>query len=180
MGQAPRDLYLIEPRKAAPQTVSLEAQRSAADFVHVAVNHNLALADRKAGILLTLVSAGLLFLLERHGLSPIYDWASARAVIWFFMMLSLALSAATAFRAILPRLIRSHNGLFFWEVIGSYSRASRWIADLQCRSEADLTDARLRHCHALARICTKKFRLLRLSMTAAVGGIVAAALFIVV
>ena len=172
-------LQVIDPVAGEPSPLSADAQCSVADFVHVAANHNLALADRKAGILLTLVVAVMLFLLERYGLSPLYRWPATTALVWVFMMLSLATAAAAAFSVVIPRVIRQHDNLLLWADIGSHPGASRWIGRIKSQTEDALTAARLYHCHALARICVAKYRRLRIAMLAAAGGFAAAALFLV-
>jgi len=170
---------VVEPDPSETAPLSTDAQRSVADFVHVAANHNLALADRKAGILLTLVLAVMLFLLERYGLSPLYRWPATTALVWAFMMLTLATAAAAAFSVVVPRVIRQHDNLLLWADIGSHPDVSCWIGRLQEQSEDALTAVRLYHCYALARICVAKYRRLRIAMFAAASGLVAAALFLI-
>jgi hypothetical protein len=175
----PAPIQVIEPASPAIGPLSAEGQRSVADFVHVAANHNLALADRKAGILLTLVLAVMLFLLERYGLSPLGEWPATIALVWAVMMLLLATAAAAAFSVVVPRVIHQHDNLLFWADIGSHAGAARWIGRLKGHGEEALTAARLYHCHALARICVAKYRRLRVAMLTAASGLAAAALFLV-
>ncbi|MEQ8356891.1 MAG: DUF5706 domain-containing protein [Kiloniellaceae bacterium] len=170
-------MQLLDYEAEGSTPLSVGAQRSVADFVHVAANHNLALADRKAGIVLTLVSATILFQLERNGLSPMRAWPAPLALVWLFMMLSLAVSAATAFAAVIPRVIQEPDDIYLWAAIGRHAHASSWTTRLRGYNETDLTGVRLQHCHALARICVAKFRLLRISMISAASGLLGAALF---
>ena len=151
-------------------------RRSLSDFLHAALNHNLALADRKAGILFTLVSAATLYILQSRSGWPSGHFASLAGLLWVAMLVSFAVSAGAAFVAIYPRLYRGPNSFLFWGTIGAVESPAAWLDDLSRMSPDDLLLARFHHCHALSRICIVKFRLLRVGLLASLAGLLCFAL----
>jgi hypothetical protein len=141
------------------------------DFLHQSLNHNIALADHKAGIVFTLATAVIVFVLQRnpavlHGIDGM-----VMQTMWMGVLVSLLTSAATAFGVVFPRLYRRRNGLLFWSSVARHETASGYAADVGSQSSEALLAARFEHCHALASICQTKYRLLRLSMFVAALGL---------
>ncbi|WP_143596444.1 Pycsar system effector family protein [Tistlia consotensis] len=142
-----------------------------ADFLHQSLNHNIALADRKASIVFTLATAVIVFVLQRdpallRGAAGIAVQAS-----WICVLLVLLASAATAFGVVFPRIHRRRNGLLFWSNVAGCESAAAYAAGVTGHSNDALLAAKFEHCHALARICRAKYRLLRISMTIAALGL---------
>lgn len=164
-------LRLVEPGNPSGSTSPGAGTHEISDFIHVSLNHNLSLADRKAGILFTLVSGVIIYLFESKGTAPLTSWSNPATLLWGLMALSFAVAALAAFGVIRPRFRKGHCDLLYWGAIGSTAQAARWINRLQLLNDEDLRAVRLYHCHALAQICVAKYGLLRLSMNAALVGL---------
>ena len=79
-----------------------------ADFLHGAIMQNINLADRKAGIIFTLVSAATLFLFRQAPdmIVGLQAGPSVRGVLWWLIVVLLIGAAVSAFFVIFPRIRR--------------------------------------------------------------------------
>jgi len=170
------NLNLVSREPADISHLSVGDQRSLSEFLHVALNHNLALADRKAGILFTLVSGATLYILQSRSGWPSGHFLSAAGLLWMAMLVSFVVSAGSAFVVIFPRLYRGPNNFLFWGTIGKVENPAEWLDGLAQMKSGDLLTARFHHCHALSRICIVKFRLLRIGLIASLVGLISFAL----
>lgn len=149
------------------------AQERLAEFMHGALVQNIVLADRKAGILFTLVSAALLFLFTRVP-PALTTW---RGGLWLVVVLSLVLAAVCAFIVIFPRTRRRTDDVMFWGAVAGHASHDAYLRAVCSRDRVTLARGKLAYCYDLACICAAKFRLLRAAMIAAALGLV---LFLVV
>ncbi len=139
-----------------------------ADFVHGSLLQNVTLADRKAGILFTLVSAALLFLFTRMpGVL-----SSAAGVLWLVVVALLVLAASLAFSVIFPRQRRHSENMLFWGGVADWPNQKAYIQAVANMESECITEAKLEYCYNLARICKRKFWLLRCAMMATAVGLV--------
>lgn len=159
-------------RAEPPPTPTVEQER-VGDFVHTSLMQNITLADRKAGILFTLVSAALLFLFTRLP----NDFASATGALWLLVVVLLVTGAACAFLVVFPRFRRSAdsaNGtssVLFWGEVARQPDTQAYIAEVCRRDPAELARGKLGYCYDLACICARKFRLLRIAMGCSAAGL---------
>jgi hypothetical protein len=170
------NLNLVTREPAGVSHLSVGNQRSLSEFLHVALNHNLALADRKAGILFTLVSGATLYILQSRSGWPSGHFLSVAGLLWMAMLVSFVVSAGSAFVVIFPRLYRGPSNFLFWGTIGAVEKPAEWLDGLARRKSDELLIARFYHCHALSRICIVKFRLLRIGLIASLLGLISFAL----
>ncbi len=138
------------------------------DFLHGPLIQTVVMADRKAGILFTLVSAALLFLFTRVPGAL----TSVAGVLWLLVVANLVTAAACAFAVIFPRVTASKPDILFWGGIAQYADAAQYRDALARTGEAELAAAKARYCYDLACICARKFRLLKAAMLAAAIGLV--------
>ncbi len=155
-------------RRREPSWADLEGF---ADFLHVSLNHNIALADRKAGILFTLVSAALFYLLESRPTSLGLTTLSGDLLLWVLMVTLLLVAAGSALAVVFPRIRYGGSKLLFWGHVGKINDADDWIGALYKASGERLIAAKLKHCHVLSRIARDKFRMLRLAMMSGMLGL---------
>lgn len=141
------------------------------DFLHQSLNHNIALADRKASIVFTLATAVVVFVLQRNPAVLRGDEGAVVQAMWIGVLLALLTSAAAAFGVVFPRIHRRRNGFLFWSSVARHETAAGYAAHVSGQSSDVLLSARFEHCHALASICQAKYRLLRLSMIVAALGL---------
>jgi hypothetical protein len=144
-----------------------------ADFLNGSIIQNINLADRKAGIIFTLVVAAGLFLLQR---APVVIGALAvgpdlGALLWALIMLALVGAAASAFAVIFPRIRRQPGGILFWGDITGFAHGRAYLARVAQERPDELAEIKLGYCYDLSAICDAKFRMLRLSMTLAAAGL---------
>lgn len=144
------------------------AQDRLADFVHASLIQNIVMADRKAGILFTLVSAALLFLFTRVP-GALSDPSGA---LWALVVAVLVLSAACAFSAIFPRIRNQGDSLLFWGAMARHKDRDSYIDEVCGQSYDGIARRKLGYCHDLACICARKYRLLRIAMVCAALGLV--------
>ena len=139
-----------------------------ADFLHGPLVQTIVMADRKAGILFTLVSAALLYLFTR--LPPGFgEW---QGLIWLAVVGALVVSAACAFAVIFPRIRTGRSDLLFWGSIAAFPDAESYRKSVQKISQAKIASDKLAYCYDLARICQRKFYLLKFAMIAAAVGLI--------
>jgi hypothetical protein len=100
-------------------------QERVGDFVHSSLMQNITLADRKAGILFTLVSAALLFLFTRVPEAM----ASPAAVLWMLVVVLLVTGAACAFLVVFPRIRHSAvSSVLFWGEVARLPDRDAYVA----------------------------------------------------
>jgi hypothetical protein len=159
------------PDQEAPAPVPDAAQERALDFLHASALQHVVLADRKAGILFTLLSAALLYLFTRM---PVSVWPpSPAAGLWLAVVVLLVAASALAFLVILPQVRRSGpEAVLFWGAVAEHAGPQAYLAAVCARSPAELARAKAAHCYQLSRICARKFRLLRWALIAAAAGLV--------
>ncbi|MDH3595307.1 MAG: DUF5706 domain-containing protein [Rhodospirillales bacterium] len=145
-----------------------------ADFLNGAIIQNINLADRKAGIIFTLVVAAGLFLLQRapEAIAALLAGPEPKALLWALIMLALVGAAVSAFSVIFPRIRRQPGGILFWGDITGYAERRDYLARVARERPDELAETKLGYCHDLSGICAAKFRMLRLSMTLAAAGLV--------
>jgi hypothetical protein len=144
-----------------------------ADFLNGSIIQNINLADRKAGIVFTLVVAAGLFLLQRApgAIAALIAGPDLGGLVWMVIMLVLVGAAVSAFSVIFPRIRRNPGGILFWGDITGYAQGRDYLARVAAERPDNLARIKLGYCHDLSGICAAKFRMLRLSMTLAAGGL---------
>lgn len=167
-GQPVSSRYTHASRRREPNWADLEGF---ADFLHVSLNHNITLADRKAGILFTIVSAALFYLLESRPPGLDLTTLSKELLLWAFMMALLLIAAGSAVAVVFPRIRYGGSSLLFWGRIGRITDPEEWIGVLHKVSGQRLIAAKLRHCHVLSRIARDKFRMLQVAMVSGITGL---------
>ena len=145
-----------------------------ADFLHGAIMQNINLADRKAGIIFTLVSAATLFLFQRAPamIAGLQAGTDLRGALWWVIVVLLIAAAVCAFFVIFPRIRRRGPGAVFWGDIAAYSDEAAFVADVTGMSGREVARAKLTQCYDLSAICRAKYRMLRLSMALTAAGLV--------
>jgi hypothetical protein len=146
------------------------AQERALDFVHASALQHVVLADRKAGILVTFLSAALVFLFTR---TPALVWPLApTAALWLVTVALLVAASALAFLVVLPRVRRGGPpGVLFWGTVAEHARPADYLASVCAKSPEALARGKAAHVHQLAQICARKFRLLRAALILAAAGL---------
>jgi hypothetical protein len=141
----------------------LDFHRDFANFHEGYVRSYISLADTKAGIIFALTSSIIAYLFSDahfHKLlfMPTRSWSTGLAYIS-----SSALLLAATFSAwvIAPRTLHTGEGLVFFGSVSRYRSDLAYVRAVRESSEAELTEARLRHCYNVSQVCWRKYRVLR-------------------
>jgi hypothetical protein len=133
-----------------------------AKYANLHSNEYIRLADSKAAILITLLSANLLVLVQRTG-----EYISARHSTWHIVLVLVAclyatISLGVAINVIRPRLVTNRQpGHFFWEDVAHQDKAAYAASFEELTPRAmfrELGD----HNHNLSRTAVRKYRWLRI------------------
>jgi hypothetical protein len=166
-----------EPQPASagvtPGRGDAETQIEFASFTHQYIRDFIALADQKATFFFTGATALLAFLYSKNvsvrWLKPVMTWHVLDALA-FVAMGALAGGAFLSLLVIIPRTPGSRRGFLFWEAIAEYESGRQYADELWLLSPPSLFQVKATHCFALAKVCRRKYRMLRYALwTGAVG-----------
>jgi hypothetical protein len=97
------------------------------------------------------------------------DW-NGLDVMAFVAMAALAAGAFLSLLVIIPRRPGSRRGFLLWEAIAQYGTGRQYADELWLLSPASLFQVKATHCFDLAKVCRRKYRMLRYALgTGAVG-----------
>lgn len=171
----------IEPVRASP----LQPHHSEfATFHEGYIRHYIQLADAKAGVGFGIISGVLAYLLGKDAVRDVVlrPALTAKFGITVIAILFLIASTVSAFLVIAPRLSSSPRdaGLVFFGDVAGRASGDEYVSEIASRSKPDLIAARLRHCFDVARVCTRKYALLKKSIWLALPGITLALVALVI
>lgn len=150
-----------------------------AEETHQYIREYIRLADQKATFFFTGGTALLAFLykanVSSHWLKPIMTW-NVLDVVAFVAMAALAVAALASMLVVIPRTPGSLRGYLFWEAIAEYESARTYADEVSQLSSASLFQIKAEHSYDLARVCRRKYRLLRLALRVGAVGLGAALL----
>lgn len=150
-----------------------QARERFAETTHQYVREYIRFADQKASFLFAGATALLAFLyksgVSARWLKPVLQW-NILDTLAFLAMTSLALGVVLALFVVIPRTSGSRRGFLFWEAIAEYDSSRQYSDELRLLSAATLCQVKAEHCFDLARVCRKKYGVLRAAIwTGAVG-----------
>jgi|SRR5665213_346496 len=149
-------------------------RNSFADFERAVLQDNIVLCDGKSGVLLAFGGAMVLFCLDTlaglHGARGVDSWR-------YWGKVGLFLAAAAGFlvschfslATVLPRFRRRRADHIFWESAVFKLSADAYVERMQSLDPSTEQTDKLRHLHALAGICSAKFKHFQLAMRVAQG-----------
>lgn len=149
-----------------------------AKFVNTHTNDYIRLADQKAAILITLLSANVLVLVQHAGMYIREGHTAWRLGLVIVACLYAVSSLAVAVNIIRPRLFRNAaHGHVFWEDITAVDKVA-YARSLRTLSADDMLQELGQHNHNLSRTAMRKFRWLRYAFAMALTSIVLSAVVI--
>ena len=137
------------------------------------------LADAKAAVLITLLSANLLVLVQRaaEAIAHLHDLRTVCLILAAITYATVSLGVAV--NVIRPRVFRNeHQGHIFWEDIVAADKAG-YAGSFPRLTGADILQELGEHNHNLASSALRKFRWLRIGFYMALTSIVFSAAIIV-
>ena len=105
------------------------------------------------------------------------QWAIPDAIA-FIAVAGLLVGAALAVFVILPRLGGAARGIVFWNAITLFENGKEYAAHVQKCDPAELAAAKLEHCHELARVCRRKYRIVAWALWCGSIGLVASVAYL--
>ena len=146
-----------------------------AKFVNQHSTDYIRMADSKAAVLITLLSANLLVLVQRTGdaITALHNPGVVFLLVAACIYVTLGLGVAV--NIIRPRLFRNaSHGHIFWEDIAAQEK-HRYAASMQDLSVGQIYQELGEHNHNLANTALRKFKWLRFGFTMAMTSIVLSA-----
>lgn len=145
----------------------MDAKSEFASFAHQYIREYISLADQKATFFFTGATALLAFLYNKdvsaRWLKPLMQW-NILDTIAFVAMSALSFGAFLALLVVIPRTPGSRRGFLFWEAVAEYESGRHYFDDLWRLSNPSLVQVKVEHCHELARVCSRKYRMLRYAL----------------
>jgi hypothetical protein len=152
-----------------------------ADEVHGYVREHIRNADQKATFFFAALTAILAFLntqnVPTRWLKDPMLW-SLVDILGFVSMLGVAAGAAILLAVVFPRLKGSRQGLLYFNAISEYPSAAGYANDVLASPHGNLVRAKLQHCYELSKVCSAKYRALRIGFWVGSIGSAAALLFL--
>ena len=165
---------------AAPHPTSA-AHAKFSDEAHSYVREYIRNADQKATFFFAALTAILAFLnaqnVASRWLKDVRLWSMVDA-LGFVSMLGLTAGAVTLLIVVFPRLKGSRRGLLFFNAIAEYGSSAEYASDVLTSSADSLVRTKLQHCYELSRICSAKYRALRIGFWLGSVGAASAVLFL--
>lgn len=156
-----------------------ESRASFAEFTHRYIREYIHLADQKATFFFTGATALLAFLyksgVSNRWLRPIIQWNILDTVA-FISMIALAAGAFLTLMVVIPRTPGSRRGFIFWEAVAEYDSGRQYADELLTLSPATLFQIKTEHCFDLARVCRRKYKVLRIGIWVCAVGVAASLL----
>jgi hypothetical protein len=154
----------------------LDKRLAFAEQTHQYIRDYIRQADQKAGFFFTAGTALLAFLYNT-GVSS--RWRKA-ILLWnvldiaaFLAMATLAVSVIACLIVVIPRTRGSRRGYLFWEAIAEYDTNRQYADDLAAIPLPTLLQTKTEHCHELARVCRRKYQVLRAALWVGTVGLAA-------
>jgi len=165
----------------APQSVVGDCHSKFSDDAHSYIRECIRNADQKAAFFFAALTTILAFLnaqsVPTRWLKDVRLWSFVDA-LGFISMVGLAAGAAILLAVVFPRLKGSLRGLLFFNAVAEYDNSSEYANDVLGRVGDDLVRTKLQHCYELSRICSAKYRTLRIGFWVGSTGAAAALLFL--
>lgn len=154
-----------------------------ASFEEEYIRSYIALADTKAAWTFTIASGLLAYLFSKDEVRR--TLLDAQCSFSYLSLVGavvlLVLSALYSSRVVVPRL-KSPSGepiVFFGAVAGKPS-AEAYVSEVAAHDRRALTEARLKHCYDVARICNGKYAFLKKAIWFGLPGLVLALVYFVI
>lgn len=178
-------LHVTRPLPADPAADQLQVDEYSqaltfeyARFVNQNTTDYIRMADSKAAILITLLSANLLVLVQRTAESVVQLHNKTTIGLLLAGCILATCSLAVAINTIRPRLFRNaSHGHIFWEDIAAQSK-QQYANGIQHLRVGEIYRELGEHNHNLANSALRKYRCLRIGFTMAMLSIVASAILI--
>lgn len=152
-----------------------------ADFEEGYIRSYISLADTKAAWCFTIATGMLAFLFSQNSTQHVLlkpEW-SCGLILLVVAVVLLTLSALCSFRVVAPRLKSpSGEGIVFFGAVAAQGNSDSYVSAVAAKTKQSLTEARLKHCYDVARVCTGKYKLLKRAIWLGLPGLAVAITFL--
>ena len=179
--------HTVRAGETAPQTATpvvasaLGRQAGFSEEVHNYIREHIRNADAKATFFFAALTAILAFLntqnVPARWLKDVRTWSFVDA-LGFVSMFGIAAGAVILLGVVFPRLKGSARGILFFKAIAAHDNPSDYAEEVLARSEHDLVRSKLQHCYELSKVCSAKYRLLRIGFWVGSVGVAATILYL--
>jgi Family of unknown function (DUF5706) len=167
-------------RNDSSEPTDLKDVASFAQYVHGFLNGSIDFADKKAAAVSGALTALVAFLKVQKGkhfwLSPELGWSTILIVV---MDIGLSGGILLSLLVVMPRYVVSKKGKIFWEGILDFGSARKYSDAVLRSGSEELARGQLEDCYDLARILTRKHRVLRIAIAFGAAGLIASILYMV-
>jgi hypothetical protein len=165
-----------QPRNDQATAANAEPRAAFSTHVHQYLREYIQLADQKAMFFFAGSTALLAFLfrsdVSSRWLKPVMTW-NILDLVAFVAMAALGISAVVAMWVLIPRTNGSRRGHVFWDAIAEFQNSRAYADDLSQLTAATLAQLHAEHCHELALVCRKKYKVLKAGLWIGALGLVA-------
>ncbi|WP_126002055.1 Pycsar system effector family protein [Sphingomonas sp. ABOLE] len=148
----------------SPAPTLEEHHKNFAEFHESYVRNYISLADTKAAWAFAIVSGALVYLIGTDKtktalLAPALSLSYASLIA---AALLLVVSAFFSFRVVAPRLTsKSGDGIVFFGSVAAKNNAASYVSEVAAHDFAEITEARLKHCFDVSKVCAEKYASLK-------------------
>jgi hypothetical protein len=164
---------MLNPRGEVTENITKTSVGEMAVFTHLYLREHTRLADQKAAVIFVVVSGLIAFIINHEGAitgQPFNAW-SARLWVGSAACVFLVASAVATILVQVPRLkLRPAAGLIFWEQIAALASVDEYVSKIEGLTPAASRRAILSQCFVLAKVCSQKYQVLRLSIWLGLAG----------
>lgn len=157
-GPSPGPVELV-----AAHTVQLDAVHTDfAQFHESYVSRYIGLADTKASWAFAIAAGAIGYMAGNdHIRATLHTGWGPPTALYVTAAALLLTSAIFSFLVIAPRLgSYSGEGLVYFGAVAQRKSADEYVSAIASQSEAQLTEARLKHCYEISGICARKYAFL--------------------
>ena len=145
----------------------LNALQKYGEESHLYIREYIRSADQKAAFFFATFSA-LLAYLNSSGYLTVWvsnptSWRLTE-VLSFFATVGFLVSAFCCLFVVIPRLSGSRRGLVFFNAIIEYPTQQDFVTDVMETSPNKLNEEKIKHVYDIAKVCNRKYKVLRLGL----------------
>ncbi len=170
--QAPSENGIIHVLRKDTDSEQLNSRLKYGEDAHLYIREFIRSADQKATFFFATFAA-LLAYLNTSGYLTIWvsdptNWKLTE-ILAFLATIGFLGSAFCCLFVVIPRLRGSKRGLVFFNAIVEYSSQQEFVSDVMEASPNKLCEEKIKHIYEIAKVCDRKYKMLRYGLW--LGGI---------
>lgn len=159
-----------------PSSGDWDAKLNFSGEIHQYIREYIRQADQKATFFFAAATALLAYLYNAELLDiwfkPPVEWSFLDALS-FLALIGLSGGVMAFLVTVFPRLGGTPKGIVYFGAIAEWETSEAYLQELHRRGPQELMHARVTHVYELAKICRKKYSMLRIGLWSGVLGLAA-------